>query len=1183
MNGEVISRETQKNENLLFLADELIQQTHYSYLDRLPQCKIPEEIKRIDAGSITCLFQVTELVNQREQGNMEAFSTVLNALHACGAAALMLLECREGRAGLYIGAVNKARCQNPYYLNTVREILSTGLQGNLPGTEMRELVTRREIENKLSECIADGFDAQCITSVSCTAAYHTDKNENGMEKLLGAVGDKNFSMLVLADPVDNGQIQTIRQGYEELSSQLSELETVSVSCNTGRNTTVSANISDTVTKSLSEGISHTQSHNQSNGWSRGESTPSGSKNENLGKQLISAGGAIAMTALTGQPLVGYATMNIASSFLKGGTENAGENQSTSEGESEGITLTEQNGISRQKGSGFSEGSSEGMSVQVTKRNRHIQSLLSKIDVYLKWLNRCENYGMFNCCTYIISGSASTNLLIASQYQALLQGDGEVNQPINFNTWTKENNIENVRESLMHLMHPTVSRDNTEFSPAMLISSRELARQMILPQESVVGVSVMEYASFGREIVRKSPMNTGKVARIGVISHMGKAMEGQPVLLDMQSLASHTFIAGTNGSGKSNTIFCLLEELLQAKIPFMVIEPAKGEYKNIFGKENNVKVFGTNRTKTPLLRMNPFWFNEDINVKEHIARLMDVFNASWPMYAAMPSVLNAAIENAYRACGWNLDTSRCIGTRIFPTVSDVQQALGEKMENTAFSDEVRGNYIGALSTRLESLSSGIYADIFSGADLGDELLFESNVLIDLSRAGSPEISAMIMGMLLIRLREYRMSEGAMNHPLRHVTVLEEAHHLLKKTSAGQSEDGANMMGKAVEMLANAIAEMRSYGDGFVIADQSPGLLDMSVLRNTNTKIIMRLPEGGDREIIGNTVGLTSRQVFELSRLKTGIAAVYQKDWLEAVLCQVNPAKHQEELYQYQMKKDEEEIRRQALIEAVLEPGSKEKTENLIIESAVSGRVKRLLLRTLAGKSLSWKKKAELLTEITELALECPQDSDEKAYEKWMADVCEVNELENNRQSRMLIAAHAKKKAERDRKWEKVSEWLYIENSGRDRRAVRGKALSAVLFGETEASVGGEETWRRQLQEGGRADRMLAEVFSEYLTDRKHRKRGELVPFAELAWEYTGGSQSWQEAYPLVKKKNYEEWDKRMRKALSRNVLCDAKVQSEILSLALQYKGADREVRAFYYPWFSRKRGMEENAFEENSER
>ena len=51
---------------------------------------------------------------------------------------------------------------------------------------------------------------------------------------------------------------------------------------------------------------------------------------------------------------------------------------------------------------------------------------------------------------------------------------------------------------------------------------------------------------------------------------------------------------------------------------------------------------------------------------------------------------------------------------------------------------------------------------------------------------------------------------MNNPLKHVTVLEEAHNLLKRTSTEQSSESANLLGKSVEMLTNAIAEMRTYG-------------------------------------------------------------------------------------------------------------------------------------------------------------------------------------------------------------------------------------------------------------------------------------------------------------------------------------------------------------------------------------
>jgi len=124
----------------------------------------------------------------------------------------------------------------------------------------------------------------------------------------------------------------------------------------------------------------------------------------------------------------------------------------------------------------------------------------------------------------------------------------------------------------------------------------------------------------------------------------------------------------------------------------------------------------------------------------------------------------------------------------------------------------------------------------------------------------------------------------NSGLRHITVLEEAHNLLRKTSTEQGMESANLAGKSVEMLTNAIAEMRTYGEGFVIADQAPGLLDPAVIRNTNTKVVFRLPDYDDRLLVGKAENLSEEQINELARLPTGCAAVYQNNWQEAVLCQ-----------------------------------------------------------------------------------------------------------------------------------------------------------------------------------------------------------------------------------------------------------------------------------------------------------
>lgn len=142
---------------------------------------------------------------------------------------------------------------------------------------------------------------------------------------------------------------------------------------------------------------------------------------------------------------------------------------------------------------------------------------------------------------------------------------------------------------------------------------------------------------------------------------------------------------------------------------------------------------------------------------------------------------------------------------FPTVQDVLEQFNGRMEAAAFSREVKGSYVGALSTRMELLCNGICGEIFGGINIPDEELLEESVTVDLSRVGLAETKSMLMGILLIRLQEYRTMHEAMNLPLQHVTVLEEAHHLLKRTSAAQSDEGSNMPGQSVEMISTAMGD------------------------------------------------------------------------------------------------------------------------------------------------------------------------------------------------------------------------------------------------------------------------------------------------------------------------------------------------------------------------------------------
>lgn len=323
--------------------------------------------------------------------------------------------------------------------------------------------------------------------------------------------------------------------------------------------------------------------------------------------------------------------------------------------------------------------------------------------------------------------------------------------------------------------------------------------------------------------------------------------------------------------------------------FLVVEPVKGEYKTVFGKYENVCVYGTNPNleEYTMLRLNPFRFPKTVHILEHLDRLIEIFNVCWPMYAAMPAILKDAVERSYVAAGWNLKTSKNkYDDSLFPTFGDVLKQIKKVLDESEYSADNKGDYTGSLVTRIRSLTNGINGLIFTTDDLNDSDLFDKNAIVDLSRVGSTETKALIMGLLVLKLQEYRMDTMETDSPLNHVTVLEEAHNLLKRTSSEQTSEGANLLGKSVEMLANSIAEMRTYGEGFIIVDQSPGLLDMSVIRNTNTKIILRLPDISDRELVGKASGLNDNQIVELGKLGKGVASITQSDWIEPVLCKID---------------------------------------------------------------------------------------------------------------------------------------------------------------------------------------------------------------------------------------------------------------------------------------------------------
>ena len=537
-------------------------------------------------------------------------------------------------------------------------------------------------------------------------------------------------------------------------------------------------------------------------------------------------------------------------------------------------------------------------------NYDVKNTLELIEKQIKRVEQSTALGMWDFSAYFMSESPIIANNTAHMYLALTQGEDSYLSQSAVNLWEyreeRKDDIANIMDFIRRLQHPEfeldIAPDDPSFDPDWLmypphvnatvsLTGRELAYSLNLPKKSVSGLPVLESVAFGREVQKFTPPSekTPKTLIAGNVYHMRKEDKNIRVKLDMDSLCAHTFITGSTGTGKSNFIYNLLEQIYEEDKHFLVIEPAKGEYKNVLGGFDDVSVYGTNPMYTELLHINPFSFPKHINVLEHIDRLVEIFNACWPMYAAMPAVLKDAIERVYKDKGW-VFSNHSYYSEDFPTFADLIKVLPDIMSESLYSADTKSDYSGALITRVKSLTNGINGEIFcSSMEINNEALFDKNVIVDISRVGAVETKSLIMGIIIMKLQEYRMQPDKMNENLQHITVLEEAHNLLRRTSFAQAQESSNLQGKSVEMLTNAIAEMRTYGEGFIIADQAPDMLDEAVIRNTNTKIIFRLPDENDCELVGKSIALIEVQIKELAKLPAFVAVIHQNDWIEAVLC------------------------------------------------------------------------------------------------------------------------------------------------------------------------------------------------------------------------------------------------------------------------------------------------------------
>lgn len=791
-------------------------------------------------------FRIDQLLYDDDYPRREAFENVLRSMDQEAFNLVYVLTGKKSGVELCLGVVKNANdTEENLSASNYGELIRKIFDGNFNGSKLTKLRGKNLTSTILDK--ADSYTSAGMIMGIPSMNEETLKGDGdfqGIDRLINSMIGSEWRLVVVCEPVNKNVICQIQNQVYELYDKLAGISKFSLqaSRNEGSTHTEGENSSDSRSK--------TKGTNDSTSSSKGNANSSGTRNSNT-------------------------------------TTSKGTNNSISESHSSGTN----------KSDASNQGTSASLSLEIT--NKKAMEIMKYIDEeLLERLSIGLSKGMFSTSVYYMAENPAVASRLKSCLMSLFQGDGStfsplIHRPLNMEAVKTVNllkNYQNYAESKalidpqVALLHSRPITFEERFCYlSTLLTAKEISLYTGLPQTEVPGIVLNNGVNFG---LNEEVHEDAELIQLGNMIQKGRELENVPFYISQRLLSKHTFIAGVTGSGKTTTCHRILDEIHKNKTPFLIIEPAKTEYRTLINNYRDLVVFTLGNESLAPFRLNPFELIEGEIISSHVDMLKATFTSAFPMEASMPQILEESIYGCYKKKGWNIitNTNRRYGKdawsnpEAFPILAELLEEMKTVTKGKGFGDRLQSEYIGSLVSRLSNLTVGSKGCMLNCRKSIDfHYLVNHNVILELEDLKSPEDKAFIMGLVLARTAEVIKKEHKQNGSFRHLTLVEEAHRLLTKPDF--SDGGARK--SAVETFTDLLAEVRKYGEGLVIVDQIPNKLASEVLKNTNTKIIQKILARDDKEVVGDTMEMDDRQKEFLSSLRVGEAIVFTEDTVKPV--------------------------------------------------------------------------------------------------------------------------------------------------------------------------------------------------------------------------------------------------------------------------------------------------------------
>jgi len=505
---------------------------------------------------------------------------------------------------------------------------------------------------------------------------------------------------------------------------------------------------------------------------------------------------------------------------------------------------------------------------IDESDRTVRRYIELLEAKLQQHEHGRSSGMWRANAYFLSDSAETLQLARGLLGMAFGGVESTPEPIRCCACSPDGD------------------SNLEIEP---LSTPDVAVLVCPPRTEHPGYGVVEYARYGVDLDGQGSKYAFKIGRV---VDSGKITPNW-CSIEPGELTKHVLVSGVTGSGKTNTCVQLLSKASENGVPCLVIESAKSEYRALMPSVGfpQLAVFTLGNETVAPFRLNPFEVPSGTLVQTHIDYIKSLFSAAFVLYPPMPYVLERSIQEIYEECGWDVaenENRRGVGgPSSFPTLSDLAARIPVVVDRMGYDQRMTMDVKAGLLARIDQLrlggGKGLMLD--TRTSVPDSVLFEGHCLLELKSLISDDEKAFLIGLILVRLYEHCEARESRDG-LRHLTLIEEAHRLLRNTSTDQgSEVSANPRGRAIEVFSNILAEIRAYGEGIALAEQAPTKLIPDAIKNTNLKIIHRLVAADDRALVGSSMHLNDQQQRRLALLETGDCVVFREGLLNPVLIHV----------------------------------------------------------------------------------------------------------------------------------------------------------------------------------------------------------------------------------------------------------------------------------------------------------